>query len=125
MIRIAIMLISTFIVGCSMTPRMPHHEEQRLAKWNFRYRKDTGDEWVSFENIDTPFTGDCEDYAFTMQNQLGGKVHYTIHDEVGAHAVLIKNGVVYDNMKERPYYVKDFLGKIYHEMIFTGKVISN
>jgi hypothetical protein len=60
-----------------------------------------------------------------MQNQIGGKVHYTILDEGGAHAILIKDGVVYDNMKARPYYVKDFLGKIYHEMIFTGELTPN
>lgn len=113
------------MIGCSSAPKILYQEEHRLAKWNFRYRKDVADEWLVYGNINQPFAGDCEDFSLTLQRQIGGKVHYTIHDKVGAHAILIKDNIVYENMSKIPYKVEDFMGKIYHEMKHTGDVINN
>lgn len=125
MLKVAISLLAVALAGCSSVSRIPHMEDHRLAKWNFRYRKEEAgkDEWLMYDRIDKAFVGDCEDFAFTLQNLIDGEVHYTVLDSDGsAHAILIKDGFVYENMRERPYKVEDFKGRIVYEMKFNGNV---
>lgn len=86
---------------------MPHQHELTVALNHFEYRSDTVDTWLMYERIDSAFSGDCEDFAFTLQNQIGGDVWYAIIPEHGAHAMLVLDGVVYDNMHSSPRVIAD------------------
>jgi hypothetical protein len=82
----------------------------RIALHNFTYVADYFDEWTCFDRIDEPFCGDCEDLAFTLQKQIGGDVwlvRYEGHD----HAVLVKNGYVFDQFGavKRKHYRGEFI----------------
>ena len=47
-----------------------------------------------------PFAGDCEDFAFTLQRVIGGNVWYVKREGRESHAVLVKNGLVYDSLSK-------------------------
>jgi len=46
----------------------------KLALSNFVYEADKVNEYRIYDYIDKPFHGDCEDFAFTLQRQIGGDV---------------------------------------------------
>jgi hypothetical protein len=90
----------------------------RVALSNFTYKKDRWDEWTRFDRTDQPFSGDCEDLAFTLQKQIGGEVRFCRVGGKG-HAVLLKDGVVFDQfgaVKKQHY-----LGTILYVMHFEDK----
>ncbi|PWI34741.1 hypothetical protein DI392_00190 [Vibrio albus] len=66
------------------------------ARSNFRYQSDINNELRVYPDISQPFYGDCEDFAFTLQQQIGGKVWHVKLKNRNHHAVLVKNGMVYD-----------------------------
>ena len=97
--------------GCSS---LPHAEEFRLAKHHFVYESDVADEYRVYDQIDQPFYGDCEDFAFTLQRQIGGDVRVFVglkgEFAFQKHAVLVKDGVVYDNTKRTPVLKDQYRG---------------
>ena len=106
---IRILLISLLLTGCAtMTP-------DEAAMWqasgNFNYKADINDEWRIYDRIDQPFEGDCEDYALTLQKQIGGDVWFVSHRTLGPHAVLVKNHIAYDYLIGRPVSFYDYPGK--------------
>ena len=89
----------SFCVSCVSNPDVEAH---RLALWNFNYEKDINNEYRIYDYIDRPFSGDCEDFAFTLQKVIGGDVWYVDKGERLAHAALVKNGIVYDSLSRYP-----------------------
>lgn len=95
-IKLLLILLTT-VTGCA-TLTLDERAHQ-LALWNFHYVADVGDEWNVYDRIDEPFSGDCEDYAFSLQLQIGGDVWVVkLNGRSGYHAVLVKDGIVYDNI---------------------------
>lgn len=97
--NIFVVLMTSLIVGCS---NIPHSKEQWVAYNNFTYQSDINDEWYTYPRIDKPFVGDCEDFALTLQKQIGGEVWYVILPDSTPHAVLLSNRYVYDNLHKIP-----------------------
>ncbi|QDP55688.1 MAG: hypothetical protein Tp138OMZ00d2C19078241_20 [Prokaryotic dsDNA virus sp.] len=95
--KYALIAIAILITGCA-TPQQSAHRE---ALWNFKYVPDVENELRVYDRIDQPFEGDCEDFAFTLQRQIGGDVWYIVRAE-GAHAALDVDGIIYDNMSKHP-----------------------
>lgn len=91
--------------GCSSVPNVNTH---MMALSNFRYRRDVADEWLIYDRIDQPFTGDCEDYALTLQKQIGGKVWYVVIPTGEHHAVLVADDHVYDNLNRWPVHREEY-----------------
>lgn len=94
---------------------LPDSEQYRLALDNFTYVADEVDELKRYDRIDRPFSGDCEDFAFTLQHQIGGKVWRAVifqDDRFLAHAVLVKNNTVYDNRYTEPVPVDHWFGRL-------------
>ena len=94
---IAVLLLS----GCQASK---DYSVCNQAKYNFIYESDKADELRLYSRIDRKFKGDCEDFAFTLQKQIGGEVWKVILTEKGMypwHAVLVKDGVVYDYLYEK------------------------
>ena len=94
----------------------PDWEAHRLALWNFRYETDISNEWRIYDRIDQPFFGDCEDYSLSLQKQIGGDVWYIILPNGTAHAALVKNNTVYDNMFRRPIPLESHSGQFIYKM---------
>lgn len=93
--------------------------QYQLALDNFTYLADEADELKLYERIDRPFSGDCEDFAFTLQRQIGGEVWRAVvitPDGFGAHAVLVKNNIVYDNRYNEPLPTENWLGELVRVM---------
>lgn len=105
----------------------PHWREHRLTLSNFVYRRDKINEYRAWTSIDKTFFGDCEDYAFTLQNQIGGQVHVVFPEGVsGGHAVLIKDGWVYDNRYKHCCRVEKFKGIVTDEqLVYKGEYRVN
>jgi len=124
--RITTAVMAMTIAGCSSMQKMPHEDIHRIARWNFRYKREESgkNEWIAYESIYHPFQGDCEDYAFTLQKEIGGQVRYTRLPS-GGHAVLVKDGIVYDNMKKRPYPVEDLGTNLGYILEYKGEYIRN
>ena len=83
------------LTGCNTTD----HKVYRTALTNFVYESDVEDERRIYNTVDREFYGDCEDFAFTLQKQIGGEVWYVKLDDktkFSVHAVLVKDGVTYD-----------------------------
>lgn len=113
--------------GCSTIQRDTGYFN--IAYSNFIYTKDPKgtDPALVYTSINYPFAGDCEDFAFTLQRQIGGDVYYVLHNERGAHAVLEKNGMIYDNLNDTPMSAEEypgfFVGIMHHNN--TGLLIDN
>jgi len=121
--RIAAALITMTVAGCSSIPNEDIH---RIARWNFRYKRESQgqNEWLAYESVFHPFQGDCEDFSFTLQKQIGGQVRF-IRLPSGGHAILVKDGIVYDNMKKRPYPVESLKVKLGRILEYKGEYIRN
>ena len=101
-----ILILSILMSGCSSIPHLSVYDE---AKQNFIYIEDEADEWLVYDRIDEPFMGDCEDFAFTLQKQIGGEV-WKVHVYGIWHAVLLKDGFVYDNIRRTPITIFSYRG---------------
>lgn len=121
---IMLILAAALFTGCVSLP--PDTEALFEAKRNFEYVPDKADEWRAFTRTDLPFAGDCEDFAFSLQRVIGGRVHYVM-TKYGGHAILIKDGLAYDNIYKWPVPVDSYPGEIGHELYFylRGEVINN
>lgn len=92
---LTLILALLFVTGCNTTD----HKVYQTALTNFVYESDVEDERRIYNTVDREFYGDCEDFAFTLQKQIGGEVWYVkLDDESGYryHAVLVKDGITYD-----------------------------
>lgn len=92
---------------------------------NFTYVDDVADEHKAFTRIDKPFEGDCEDFAFTLQLQIGGEVWAFTHNDNVNHAALVLNGVVYDSLRKHPVSVEKYPKHPLYKMAFNGELIAN
>ena len=92
---------------------------------NFTYVDDVADEHKVFTRIDNPFSGDCEDFAFTLQLQIGGEVWAFTHNNDTNHAALVLNGVVFDSLKKNTVALEDYSKKPLYKITFTGEVTAN
>lgn len=92
---------------------------------NFIYIDDIADEHKVFTRIDNPFSGDCEDFAFTLQLQIGGEVWAFTHNDNVNHAALILNGIVYDSLRTHPVTIENYPKFKLYEMKFNGQLIQN
>lgn len=84
-----------------------------MALWNFTYEADKENEYRIYNSISMPFAGDCEDFAFTLQGIIGGDVWYVTRKGRQAHAVLVKDGLVYDSLSKhkvkKEFYQGEFI----------------
>lgn len=96
--------------------RTPEEIAFDTAKRNFTYVQDKENELKVYPTIEKPFSGDCEDFAFTLREAIGGDVWF-VKVRQGNHAVLICDGWVYCNMRKRRIrkdnYPGEFVCKIY------------
>ena len=98
--RLLILIFSlSLCVSCASNPDTEAH---RLALWNFTYKADIDDELRVYDSISSNFSGDCEDFAYTLRKQIGGDVWYVLLPDGTAHAALVKNNMVYDSLFKRP-----------------------
>lgn len=117
-----VLLLMTLVVtsGCA---NMQHRQDYREAKRNFVYEADVANEIRVYDSIATPFYGDCEDFAFTLQRVIGGSVYHVTASNIH-HAILIKDGIVYDSAADAPYRITYFRGYVLAEMFYTGSDLS-
>lgn len=101
---------------CASCVSNPDAEAHRLALWNFRYEKDIANEYRVYDYIDRPFSGDCEDFAFSLQKVIGGDVWYIDTGNPIAHAALVKNDIVYDSLSKYPMPKSQHNGDFKHIM---------
>ena len=125
--KLMLVLICLCSIGCAS---FKYQDEHFQALGNFTYKTDlesygVKDKQVMYESPYRPFTGDCEDYSFTLQNAIGGQVWYVVHPIWGSHAVLVIEGVVYDNTTRYPSILGHYDALFIGEMVFTGKVTEN
>ena len=90
----------------------PDDEQYFIARKNFHYQSDLVNEYRLYSYIDKPFYGDCEDFAFTLQHQMGGDVWYVLLNYTLPHAVLVKDSIVYD------------MNRKYLKSLYPGKFIT-
>ncbi len=93
--KILILILTVFLFGCNTTETTIY----KTAMTNFIYESDIEDERRIYNTVDRAFYGDCEDFAFTLQKQIGGEVWYVILNDrtnYRYHAVLVKDGITYD-----------------------------
>jgi predicted transglutaminase-like cysteine proteinase len=72
-----------------------------IALANFIYQSEPAgqDIWQEFETVERPFSGDCEDLAFSLKKAIGeGEVMHVVLPDGRDHAVLIVQGVILDNL---------------------------
>lgn len=86
-----------------------------LALKNFKYVRDQFNELKIGDDINKPFSGDCEDFAFTLRRAIGGEV-YRVRVRQGWHAVLVKDQFVYCNMRKRRIKQHRYPGTFYDIM---------
>lgn len=72
-----------------------------------------------------PFSGDCEDFAFTLQAVIGGEVWAVEHSGSIKHAVLLSGGIVYDNFHQLPIPKSKYPTEFIAPLKFRGKIINN
>ena len=114
-----------FASGCVSVSGDRDSEVFWNAKKNFHYVTDSvqygkSDKWVRFPSVEKRFNGDCEDFAFTMQAQIGGDVWHVIIPSGEHHAILLKGGVIYDNMMPYPVLKSDYSAQWLRVMVFKG-----
>lgn len=103
--KLIILILAFATTGCAVN--IPHIDQHHQALSNFEYVADQADEWRVYDRIDQPFQGDCEDYALTLQQQIGGTVWHVIVTQ-GHHAVLVADGYVYDNLRYWPIALSEY-----------------
>lgn len=116
--RPILLITSILIASCASNPDAEAH---RLALWNFQYQDDIADEWKVYDRIDQPFSGDCEDFALTLQWQIGGDVWHVILPSKTPHAALIKSSTVYDNLNKHPIKKENYDGEFLFIMNKEGE----
>lgn len=86
--------------ACVLLPPTDDWAAQRALDERFVYVEEAPDkdDWKFLEPEGKVY-GDCEDYAITLQREIGGKIWllYPMNGGVG-HAVVVKGGLVYDNL---------------------------
>lgn len=73
----------------------------------FIYRSEAKDFWCVGPQKGMWY-GDCEDYAFTKKREIGGEVWHVALTGGGHHAVVLKDGLVYDNIFDGPVPQKEY-----------------
>lgn len=113
-----------FLAGCTSSEYYRVESACKQAVRNFTYVPDIANEYKIYDRIDRPFSGDCEDFAFTLQRQIGGDVYYTFvprETDKGikliAHAVLVLNERVYD-MEGVSIAINNFNGQLLFVMTY-------
>lgn len=121
LIALALLLLAAFMYFNSSDAEKAYYE----ALSNFTYVEDVADEHKAFTRIDKSFSGDCEDFAFTLQLQIGGEVWAFTHNDNVNHAALVLNGMVYDSLRKHPILINDYPKHKLYKMKFAGELIAN
>jgi len=126
-IKLIVLVTLLSLVYLLIRPNHPYEDEFYTALENFTYIEDKPDHetYIAFTEITSPFYGDCEDFAFTLQKQIGGEVWAMTHTAQQAHAVLIVDGIVYDNFFRIPTPIDDYPGEKLYPIFFKGNYIDN
>lgn len=126
-LKIVATIAVVVVMYLAFRPSYPYEKEFYTALENFTYIEDApgAETYTAFTDISQPFFGDCEDFAFTLQKQIGGEVWAMTHTDQVAHAVLIVEGIVYDNFFQIPTPVEDYPGKKLYPIFFRGEYINN
>jgi hypothetical protein len=115
--NLIIIIALALLSGCVSSQSYETESLYKQATRNFNYEHDIANEYRIYGRIDQQFKGDCEDFAFTLQKQIGGDVHFTYLNGAEPHAVLSLNGKVYDmDGIARP--IKDYPGKLLFIMTY-------
>ena len=103
----------------------------QIALSNFEYVSDMNqfrvlDKWHRAYDIRKHFVGDCEDFAFTLQYEIGGEVWYVILPRKvdNQHAVLVKDNWVYDNLHKVPIKLNNYKGQFIGTFNYTHHSIN-
>mgnify|MGYP000621833221 CR=1 FL=1 len=90
-----------FLSGCVSTADVMREKNQLDARFVYRY--DIGDEWIRLASSGTVY-GDCEDYAITLQEQVGGTLWIGLPVNTNsAHAFLCHGNTCVDNNSAAPF----------------------
>ena len=127
LLKLLSLAVAIFVLYCVFRPSYPFEDEFYTALNNFTYVSDVpgAETYTAFTDITEPFYGDCEDFAFTLQKQIGGDVWAMTHTERVNHAVLIVDGIVYDNFFKIPTPLDKYPGKKLHPIFFKGNYTGN
>lgn len=109
-----ILILSILMSGCTS---IPHLDKWRVARRNFRYIEDIEGEILAYDRIDREFWGDCDDFSATLKKQIGGDM-FAVKYQGYWHAVLVKDGFVYDNAMKTPVAIEAYEGEFVEEMIY-------
>lgn len=71
------------------------------------YTDDPSDVWCVGPKFGR-WLGDCEDYAFTKQREIGGDVWHVVLPDGRHHAALVRDGFVYDNLHKSPVKLSSY-----------------
>ena len=107
-----ILILSILMSGCTS---IPHFDKWHETRNNFRYIEDIEGEILAYDRIDREFLGDCDDFAATLKKQIGGNM-FAVKYQGYWHAVLVKDGFVYDNAMKTPVAVEAYEGEFVGEM---------
>ena len=96
-ITCAIAFSLLFAHESNATDRYSVLEVYKTLRSNFTYQHEEVDSWDVYP-VDTPFRGDCEDFAFSLQEAVGvGKVYLVERNGVVDHAVYVYDKLIWDN----------------------------
>jgi hypothetical protein len=101
-------------VGCASIEQFNHPASVLRGQWTYNNENRIADHYYIRERT---LTGNCMDYALTLQKQIGGDIYYIPFGEMrrifrlenwgtDAHAVLCKDGRCYDQIRS---YSREFL----------------
>lgn len=116
---LAILAVTTYHLSSS------DEKAYYMALSHFIYIDDIADEHKAFTRIDKPFSGDCEDFAFTLQRKIGGEVWAFTHSDKENHAALVLNGMVYDSLRKHPVSLEKYPKHPLYKMTFNGELTTN
>ena len=115
-------------LGTQYEPTLKHDTRVfRAAMRNFTYKRDEigRDIWERIKGLGTRWIFDCEGFAFSLQWLLGGTVwHAVLHRNGAHHAVLMKDGYVFDYEYAHPipaHTYQKFYGKFVEVMVFKHR----
>ncbi|TAA48614.1 hypothetical protein [Corallincola spongiicola] len=90
------------------------------ARDNFEYVTDQDNEVRIYTDIESGFSGDCEDFAYSLAMKIGGTVWFTFNEKKQAHAVVLsESGFVFDNEKEWPMRQDVYPNKLLFKLRFS------
>lgn len=124
LVTVSILLVFLYIKNADISP---HTQAFYTALDNFTYIAEFKgqDKHFRYTTHTNPFSGDCEDFAFTLQSAIGGEVWAVEHRGDIKHAVLLSGNIVYDNFNQLPIPKSEYPTEFIAPLKFRGKIINN